>query len=115
MPSRRSPRERSLSSARDFRTLRRRFSMRTPVWMRVIAMGCFVIVLPVYHGTLNGRRECGGVGDFVPSNVGGLRSSQGSSTTRADAFARSEREEKASAHFGRNDNVSAFALDGRCG
>jgi hypothetical protein len=34
-----------------------------------------------------------------------LQSKRGSSTARADAFARSEREEKASARFGRNDII----------
>src|SRR6201999_612516 len=34
-----------------------------------------------------------------------LRSKRGSSTARADAFAQSEREEKASARFGRNDRL----------
>src|SRR5687767_8047907 len=38
MPSRRSPRERSWYSARPLRTLTRRFSMRTPVWMRSTAI-----------------------------------------------------------------------------
>jgi hypothetical protein len=38
------------------------------------------------------------------------KSGRGSSTSRADAFARSERQEKASARFGRNDTLERVAI-----
>ncbi len=44
-----------------------------------------------------------------------MGSKRGSSTARADAFARSEREEKASARFGRNDRVFEWVTNGKTG
>src|SRR6185369_7656128 len=56
MPSRRSPSERSRSSARAFSTFRRRFSMRTPVCVRSTTrrggsvVPIFVTMVHMYHG-----------------------------------------------------------------
>src|SRR6476469_7836575 len=49
MPSRRSPRLRSWYSASPLRTLRMRFSIRTPVWTRSTSYRSTMVLL--YHGT----------------------------------------------------------------
>src|SRR5581483_2206884 len=52
MPSRRSPRVMSRSSANAFSTLRMRFSMRTPVWTRSTSISSFrATMVHMYHGT----------------------------------------------------------------
>src|SRR6202161_2351518 len=53
MPSSKSPRLRSLSSANPLRTFRSRFSMRTPVWtLSTLTLCSAEITLSTYHGTM---------------------------------------------------------------
>jgi hypothetical protein len=59
-----------------------------------------------------GGAEVGAVSRIIHRFWAGLKSSQGSSTARADAFRGTEREEKASARFGRNDKILSFSRDG---